>query len=272
VDKGKKKGKFADLMDRARAALRAKRYEDAVAAVDAALQLVPGDLEAQQLRKDATKARRSAKAEYDRLMAQADAARAAGRFEEASRGYSDALQVMPDDDAATRGLRAVQGVAADVAAAQVAYQRYMNQGSLAMQNLQYAEALRSYAEALRLVPGDLVAAQGVRDARAALDVLAQKQIDFDAAMKRGNAALRARQFSDAVRAFSDAQRLIPDSPRATAGLQQARFSKAMSDGQAAFSARRFGDAVRAFEDALQEVPGDPTATSALRQARAMQRR
>lgn len=271
-DRSKGKGAFGNWMDKARAALRAKRFDEAVASLRGALQLSPDDAEAKQLLKDAMRGQRTARAAYEELMGQAEAARSAGRFEEAARDYSEALKVRPGDEAATRGFRAAQGVVEDVATAQVAYQRFMNQGTLAIQNLQYGEALRSYAEALRLVPGDLAAAQGVRDARAGLDLLAQKQTQFDGLMKTGNAALRSRQFADAVRAFGDALGLLPDSTAAAASLRQARFSRAMSDGQAALNSRRFGDAVRAFEDALQEVPGDPSAAAGLRQARAQSRR
>lgn len=270
-DKDKRRAAFVGLMDRAKNALAARRFDEAVDAATAALRLSPTDADAKQLQRDAVQARRTARADFDRLLAAADAARNAGRMEEAARLYGQALQLFPDDAAAQRGARAMESLVANAQALPIAYTRFMDTGALAMRSLQYADAVRAYSEALRLAPNDILAASGLRDAQAALVTVAQATLEFDRQMQIGNDALRAKRFADAIAAFQKAQRLFPASLLPVAPLSQARYGKAMADGQAALSARRYADAVRSFEDALKEVPGDLAATTALRQARMLRR-
>jgi tetratricopeptide (TPR) repeat protein len=262
---------FARLMEKAKGALRNKRYDEAVEALEAALRLSPGDPEVKQMLQEATRARRAARGRYDDVMQQADAALSAGRYEEAGRLYGEALALVPDDPAATKGKQNAERALGDAQAGVGAYLRYIDQASLAMQSGRYGDALRLYGEALRVAPGDQVAIQGLRDARTAAGAILQRGGDFDRAMQSGTAALRMRQWSDAVAAFQAALRAVPDSPQAAAGLRKARFGQAMSDGQAALNASRFADAVRSFEEALRQIPGDPAASGALRQARALNR-
>src|SRR5262249_23220844 len=158
------------------------------------------------------------------------------------------------DPAATKGKQSADRSVGDAQAGLGAYVRFIDQASLAMQAGRYGDALQLYGEALRLVPGDPVAIQGLRDARTAAGAALRRGGDVGRAMQTATNALRARQFSDAITAFRAALRLVPDDPQALAGLRKARFGQAMSDGQAAMRASRFADAVRNFEEALRQIP------------------
>jgi cytochrome c-type biogenesis protein CcmH/NrfG len=91
-----------------------------------------------------------------------------------------------------------------------------------MQNLQYVDASRAFAEALRLAPNDLAAARGLRDAQVALTGVVTGQANYYRQLQNGYAALQAQRPGDAIAAFQAALRLAPDSPLAAAGLKQAR--------------------------------------------------
>jgi tetratricopeptide (TPR) repeat protein len=216
---------FAALLDKARTALRAKHYDEALAAANDALRIVPGDAEAKQIQSDASRARRTARAEYAQLLAQADALQAAGRYEEASSLYASAMQLFPDDDAAQRGKRLVDQAAQSTQAALSAYFRFMAVGTLAMQNGLFGDAARAFSGALGVLPGDLGAARGLRDARVALSGIVVGQATLYQQLQSGYAALQAQRPADAITAFQAALRIAPDSPLAIAGLRQA---KAMS--------------------------------------------
>ncbi len=265
----KRGGDYAKLMKKGDAALRSKRYDEAVDAYAEAVRLFPGERQAEQALKEAKQARAEAKNEATRLMTMGDAAMRLQRYEEAMRAYAQASQLLPNDAAIAKALADTQRVLDNLNAGQAAYLRFMMQAAAAMRNERYAEAIRAYTEVLRLVPNDLDATQGLRDARAADAREARRRMEFDKQMRAGAAAVKQRQYADAVRAYTEALKLYPDEPQATAGLSKAKYSQAMADGQAAMNAKRYGDAVRNFEDALKEMPGDTAATNALRQAKAL---
>jgi tetratricopeptide (TPR) repeat protein len=221
-DKTRRRDTLAGLLDKARSAVTAKHYDEALAAANEALRIAPDNGDARQIQRDATQARRASKADFNQLMSLADNALASGRFEEASRGYSQALQLFPDDAAAQRGKRQADQSSQDTQAGLTAYYRFMTLGALSMQNLQPVDAARSFAEALRLIPGDLGAARGLRDAQLAVNGAIVGQAQYYQQVQAGYSALSARRIPDAIAAFQAALRLVPDSPVAVAGLRQAR--------------------------------------------------
>jgi tetratricopeptide (TPR) repeat protein len=219
--RAKQRAAFSDLIDKAKRALRSKRYDEALAAANEALQLVPGDTEAKQIQTEAKQARRAVKTDVSQLVSQADALLAAGRYEEASQLYSQALQLSPTDDAALRGKNLADQTVQNTQNALSAYFRFMATGMLSMQNGFYGDAARAFAESLRLVPGDIAAARGLSDARAALAGVVTGQVNYYRQLQAGYAALQAQRPADAINAFQSALRLVPGSPLATAGLRQA---------------------------------------------------
>jgi tetratricopeptide (TPR) repeat protein len=270
-DQEKRKSAHKDLVDRAATALQARHFADAVGMLSSALKLFPDDKTTQKALKAARMARAEAKETYDGLMAQADAAFQANRVAQANRLYQQASEVLPGEPAAQRGLQATNAVLDATLTGRAAYARFMTQGVDALKAQRFADAARAFREALRVVPGDPDAVQGLRDAEAGQGPAARKQNDFDRAMQAGAAAVRQRQYADAIRAYGDALKLQPDNADAQAGLHKAKYGQAMANGQQALLARRIQDAIDAFEEALKEQPNDVAATAALRQARALKK-
>jgi tetratricopeptide (TPR) repeat protein len=270
-DLEKRKEAHKDLLDRANAALKDRKYDEAVASLAAALKIFPDDKATEKALKAARLARNEAKQQYAGLMEQADAALQLRRFEEAHRLYSQAAEVLPNDPAAQRGMDMAANALNDLRAGQAAYARFITQAGDAMALRRFADAARLYREALRIAPGDVIATRGLRDAQLALGekVVAVKQ--FEETLQAGTQALKARQWSDAIDAFQAVLKMAPGNPDAVAGLHKARYGKAMSDGQKALVARRAQDAIDAFQTALKEIPDDPFATAGLNQARALKR-
>jgi tetratricopeptide (TPR) repeat protein len=269
---------YNDLMERSRTALRERRYEQANDTLTTALRLFPKDLDATKAMAEVKQGLNQAKGEYDRLMAQGSIALAAQRLEAAVRCFTEAGRVLPGDAAAAKAEADAERLLADLQAGQAAYLRYMTQGGIALQAKRFADAVLSYTEALRLIPNDPTALQGLRDAqqglkdaKAAADQLAQNRAEYDKQMKLAANAMTIRQWPDAIRAYTAALQAIPDDPQATAGLHKAKYSKAMADGTKALAGRRQADAISAFEDALKEIPNDPAAQRGLQQAKALKK-
>lgn len=250
---------FGRLMNQAAVALRNRRPDEAVQHYQQALQLFPNDRQAQQALQQARKAHSEARAEFNRLAALGDQALRLQRFEEAIRYYHEALQIFPNDDGAQKAVRSAERAAADLAAGQAAYLRFLNQADRAMQQQRCAEAVLAYQEALRLAPADVETAQRLQQA--------QNSLAYQQQMLAGNRALARRQFADADRFFQQALRWMPNDPPALQALRQTRYAQHMASGQQALAAHQPAMAARAFEAALREVPNDPAALAALRQAR-----
>jgi tetratricopeptide (TPR) repeat protein len=238
-DREKRKAAFKDQLDRARAALRAGRFDEAVAAANQALHLFPNDPEAKQVQRDAKLAWATARSQYDDLMTRANAALQLQGFEEAIRLYAEALRLFPGDDAATLASQQASQMALALVARQAAYNRSMDAGAQALRDRRFGDAVTEFREALRLVPNDPAAARGLRDAQAGEPKLREEQDP-----RAGNDAPKARR---------------------------AKCDQAIADGKAALNAKKFDDAIKDFEDALREVPNDPTAMANLRLAEAMKR-
>jgi tetratricopeptide (TPR) repeat protein len=267
ADKEKRQKAFDGLLERARKAQGATRFNDAVAALEAALRIAPDDREAQRLLRAAKESRRKARSENANLLAQADQAVKLSRLDEARDLCGQAVKNWAEDTQAEKARRAVTRLLDALKVTQAAYLRNMQQGALALATSQYAAAVTAYAEALRLVPGDAEAARQLKLARAALKRDVEARAEYDRLMRRGNAALARRAYGDAVTAFSGALRALPEDAAAAAGLSKARYGKAMFDGQRGLFQKRRADAVGAFEAALAERPDDPAAKLGLRQAK-----
>ncbi|HEY7314358.1 MAG TPA: tetratricopeptide repeat protein [Gemmataceae bacterium] len=267
ADLAKRQDAYADLMQQAQAALKAKRPDQAIPLLKEALKLFPDDKNTQKLLRTAKLDADSAQAEYSRLMARADAAMTQQRFEEANRLYTQAAQALPGDPTASARAEQAATAATDRRAALVAYQRYMTQAGLDLENGRVAAAIRNYQEALRVIPGDANALQGLADARAAVAAGARQRAAFDALIARGAVALQKLQYAEAIGIYKEALQIAPNDARALRGLGQAKYGRAMQQGRLALQANRQQDAIRYFEEALILVPGDPTAMALLAQAR-----
>jgi tetratricopeptide (TPR) repeat protein len=205
--------------------LNAKHYDDAISAANQALGLAPGNAEAKQIVNDATRAKRTAKAEFSQLLEQADALRSSGQFSDASVAYARALQLFPDDASAQTGKQLADQAVRTVVNTQVGLNAYFNSmalGMAAMQNGQFVTATNAFSQALNLVPGDLAAARGVLEAREALKGTVRGQAAYFRHLQAGYAALQAKRPADAITEFQAALRIAPDSPFAAAGLRQAK--------------------------------------------------
>jgi tetratricopeptide (TPR) repeat protein len=219
------------LMKQAQTALAGKQYTEAARLFGDALKLMPGDVAA---RKGETEAQRlldaertesrlkeeqkKRQADYARLMSAGQAALAAKRYEDAVKAYGDALKLMPGDAAASKAL-AEANKALDAAKKPMpktpppppaAYTRALQNAAALEKQQKWADAVRWYKEALRLVPGDSKATTGH---------------EFAQHMDDGQKHAAARKFADAVKDYEAALKVIPNQPDATAALKRAREGK-----------------------------------------------
>lgn len=207
----KKQQEFADLMQRVQAAFESKRPDRAIPLLKQALKLFPEDKDARRLLKQAKAEMATAQTEYNRLMALGDAAMTRQRFDEAKRLYAQAVEVLPDDAQATAKLQAATNALANSAPQRTQYNALMLRAAAAAQQLQYAESIALYTQALQMIPNDLIATQALIQAK------------YGQALAQGRIALAANRLRDAIVLFETALTIVPNDPAATALLAQARL-------------------------------------------------
>jgi tetratricopeptide (TPR) repeat protein len=306
---------YQSLLASGRAALAAKRYDDAEKSFTQATALVPGDKTGLDLVQQARKARADALASAGALKQKQaqeqqarqvqqllDAGRAslkAGQLDAAAKSFAAAERLAPKDAAVAAALRDLAqarqaaGAAAEKARVQAAYRQALDSGQQALNARRYADAVKAFTEAGRLMPGDptaaklLAEAQRAGGAAQAADAEAQKRAErVRQLLQAGQNALKARQFDAAAKTLNEAKGLAPQDPAVQKALQeldaarrgaagdaekakrQASYQQALTTGRQALAAKRYADAVKAFTEAAQLMPGDPTAAALLNQARA----
>jgi cytochrome c-type biogenesis protein CcmH/NrfG len=282
----KRQNDFARLMDEGLEAMKSQQFAAAARAFENALQLIPDHVAAAkafQEAKDAVVAQQTAKqkaADYESHMTAARAAMVGQRYADARSEFLAALQNKPDDPAALDGHKQAEkrlNELQDEARRQIDFNRLMDQGDRALRNRRYEEAERAYNKAVTLLPRNLDARNGLREAQKGLEKIKQ---DFNRLMQQGDLAMQALHFGDAVRAYTQANKLFPDSEAAINKLQtaqkalddlsnaQANYKRLMLQAGASMRSGRFADAAVAYGAALRLVPGDLDALAGLRSARA----
>jgi tetratricopeptide (TPR) repeat protein len=263
----KQKQFIQDELGKGRAALEGKRYREAIRILEDLLNTAPEEAEATRLLQTARQSYARLRDDFNRVLLRGNVALQARRYEEAITHYQEAVRILPDEETGTKALQQAQKALQDYQVSQVAYDRFMREGTQAMINKQYLTALNAFNEALRIAPADANANAGMLDARKALNRELDRKKDYDRLTKVIKNAMLQQNWPTAIQAINDALRLNPDDLDLPVLLIKARYNKAMADGQSAYGMMRYSDAVRFFQDALSLKPGDPAANALLAQAR-----
>ena len=218
----------------------------------------------------------AAKAKLQGLVTTGAAALQAKNYDAAEKALRSASQIDPAHSGVIQGLKDI----AQFRQTQQNYQSAMNVGKTALANKDYPSAIKSFQQALQVMPKDPQATQFLQQAQVGTDVDPKTAAQFKAAMDAGQTALTAKKYATAVASFNaalkihptdanarqmltQAQQALNDTNQATA---QANYQKAMTAGKAALTLKRYPDAARAFNDALKWVPNDAQATQQLQVA------
>jgi tetratricopeptide (TPR) repeat protein len=285
----KRKLDFADLMKKADDALAKKNFDDAVKDYRAALNLFPDDADAKagliaahtglnvegKTAEDRTKRR----ADYAKFMLQGKTALDAKDWAGAAAAYERAIQVMPGDDAANKGLddaRTALAALQNDKAKQGDYQTRMDAGRAAMKAQRYPDAVREFLAALRLVPDDADATKGLQEAEKKLgDIqdLDKRKTEFNRLVDRAKASFKDKRYDDAIDTIQAALKLFPADMEAAAILATARqsrtdarteYTKLIDKGVFALRSGQFEQAKGFFTDANRLFPDDVSAKNGLR--------
>jgi len=233
LDQERKKLEAARLVMQADAAMAKKDYDAAAEAYDKATRLDPDNAEAKagltRARAEVQLAARARdddarrQARYDELMDLGKRAMATKRYADAVNAFELALKVVPNDEAATRGLlRARAGVNDDAAQKKLLadYEEHMEAGRVAMNAGRYADAVKEFLAAQRAKPNDPAAVQAQQVAEKRLGDVQNKErkaAEYDRLMARAAAAMKEKQYDEAIKAYEAAAKLFPASASRSRG-------------------------------------------------------
>jgi tetratricopeptide (TPR) repeat protein len=263
---------FDKLVTQGKAALKDKKYDDAVKAFTDALKIMD-DKDTQALLKDAQTG-----VQFTKLLTQGKAANDAKKWDEAITAYNAALKLVPNDPEATKGLQtANDGKKGDAAVVRANFDKLMGQGKTALKDKKYDDAVKAFTDALKLIDD--------KEARALLKQAQDEQknlAEYTRQINLGKIALNAGKWDEAITAYNAALKLVPNDPEATKGLQaatdgkkkadsagrRANFDKLVAQGKTALKDKKYDDAVKALTEALKLITDDKEAQGLLKDAQA----
>jgi hypothetical protein len=285
-DVKKRQDAFDRLMDQARKARDAGRFNDATQSVNAALKLFPDDREAKRLADNIKTSLAKVKADNAKLLAQAETQLQRGNLKEARRLLADALQNWPDDANADRALREVDRLITVYStpnaqnAALLDYQQSVRLGQMAVLLKNWVVAALAYGRAVELMPNDEVSYRELRRARKLIDLQQLAGQEYTKQMQTAANEMTAQRYRHAIVAYEAALIAVPNDAAALKGLSDARYSRAMQVGNELYAAlqkknpaptlEQKNAALRAFQAALDERPNDQVASAKLQIVKGIQ--
>jgi tetratricopeptide (TPR) repeat protein len=207
------RGAATKLVSQGKAALSAKKWDDAVKALGDAVKANPADKEVAALLKEAQEGQKN-QAEYAKQLDLGKKALAAKKWDDAIAAFNAALKAVPADAEAKKGLQAATDGKKATPDPMVEYAKFMDRAAALEKAQKYLDAVQAYQDALTKIPKDAKATAG-----------AKKITDYNQKMIDGNKGLQGKKWADAAKAYDDALKLFPDSKEAKTGLQKAKDKK-----------------------------------------------
>ena len=303
---------YQKLLAEGRLAIEGKRFDEAIKSFSAAQKVMPGDPLSATALADAQKAKEDARlalaaaakqraeelqraADLQKYLTQARTALAGKDLGAASKALDEAAKLWPTHADVLRARKDLQAAQAQKTQADaeaknrlVSFQKYMDVGQKSLVNKQYDQAATAFAQAVKLVPDDAKANQGLQQAQKAAAQALQTQANYNQALARGEKALALRKYDEAVAAFQEAVKLAPGDQKTAQLLgqaQQARdaaktktpdpklpdpktptFQQQLERGLTLEKQQKFKEAMDAFQEALKMNPKDKQGADGLRRA------
>jgi tetratricopeptide (TPR) repeat protein len=156
------RAEFDRLLSQGKTAMKEKKYDEAVKAFGDAVKIIPGDSNAQgwlQLARD----EQSTRDDYARQVGRGKAALDAGKWDDATAAFNEALKLVPDDAEAAKGLQAAKLKQWEAAKQKqfAEFNKQMAAGNAALKDEKWDEASAAFTTALKAVPGDFQATKGL---------------------------------------------------------------------------------------------------------------
>jgi tetratricopeptide (TPR) repeat protein len=159
--------------------------------------------------------------------------------------------------------------ASPAVAKQGRYADAMDKGIRALNEKRTSDAVQYFQAALREVPNDRTASDGLQQAQNADNRNSQ---EFTRLANDGFKSLKLQRWAEAASSLHKALKVSPEHKDAPTVAQHARYADAMGRGKLALKSGNRLEAINAFQAALAEFPQDNNARLGLNQAMAMKKK
>ncbi len=272
--------KYKSVIAKGDAAFKAKTYEAAKASYNEAIAIkneqYPKDkiTEIDKLLGELASKNASAKEldeKYKAVISKADAALSAKSYDDAKAGYNEALSLKPAEKYPKEKLTAIDAIVAGEASAKEKTEKYNTAIAAADQAFaakDYTKAKVSYQEASSIKTTEQYPKDQLLKVNAIIADLAKgkaAQEKYDAAIKNGDDALVAKDYSTALASYKEAQTLKPSEPypankiaevnRALDAIEKSKakeqqFKDLVAKGDKLLASKDLKMAKSAYQDAL----------------------
>ena len=277
-----------------------KKYTEAIAAYEQALQIFPKETEISDIIKE-LQTKKNIADNYNAKITEADALYEDQSYKDAKSAYQAALTVIPDDSYALGMIARIDEIVNspeymkiqnDKAKLDNDFAGFMNKGENAEGVKNYELALSYYVKALELKPNNAEALAKKKNAEdmilyleqqrkeqerlAAIEAEKQRKAQIQTLIATGNQQIADKKYAEAEQSFNQVLAIDPNNATATEKLgviagfyeeiqrqKQENYNRAMSEGSYAMDSRNFAEAINQFNIALTYKPGDEAATQQL---------
>ncbi len=230
-----RKRKYDETIQAADQLLNQKNYRSAKSSYEQALDIMPGEVYPRQKLEEVTRAiaeqerlqaeKQATENAYNLALANADKYFKAKDYNQAKDEYTRALSLKPDETfpknklaETERLIQLRQKEQADAKARADAYTAAMNAGNELYGKKDYAAAKTNYAEALKLMPGDVLASEQIKkidyilaEAQKLAQAEATRKASYEALIKSADLAYDAGKYPSAKENYKKALTLEPTS-------------------------------------------------------------
>lgn len=280
-----------------------KRYDEAIANYQQALELFPNDTEI-PAKITELQSLLDISERYNAKISDADALYEDRSYIEAKIAYEAALTVIPDDSYSLGMIDRINEIVNspeyrkiqnDKAKLDKDFESFMSNGENAEVSKNYELALSYYNKALEIKPNNADALTKKKNAEdmilyqeeqrkeqerlAAIEAEKQRKANIQNLINTGNQQLTDKKYAEAETSFNQVLALDPNNATATEKLaiiagfyeeiqrqRQENYQNAMSEGDYAFTSRNYAEAIRQYNIALTNKPGDAIANQRLTEA------
>ena len=295
-----KVSEFERLQSQGRDFTLRKKYTEAIAAYEQALQIFPKETEISDIIKE-LQTKKNIADNYNAKITEADALYEDQSYKDAKSAYQAALTVIPDDSYALGMIARIDEIVNspeylkiqnDKAKLDNDFAGFMNKGENAEGVKNYELALSYYVKALELKPNNAEALAKKKNAEdmilyleqqrkeqerlVAIEAEKQRKAQIQTLIATGNQQIADKKYAEAEQSFNQVLAIDPNNATATEKLgviagfyeeiqrqKQENYNRAMSEGSYAMDSRNFAEAINQFNIALTYKPGDEAATQQL---------
>ncbi len=255
-----------------------KQYQEALAAFNQALGVMPNDQVAQNRINETNQMIALIETEnsYNQAISRADQLFGEGKLEEAKQAYNSALAFMPNEkypkDRVAEIDRQIQF--------DRQFENLQQQASSAFNSKDYRQALSFYQELLNMKPDDEQAQNRINEIN---QILSQQELDnrYTTAIAAADQAFNKKQYEQAKNSYNNALSIKPDEVYPKTQIQlieneqerlaaqaetERQYNEAMDTADKALRKKNYEEAIGGYQAALSFKPEDPAATEKLNQA------